>query len=148
MKGFRGLKFCPELRTVTSGSIAKSPFNQDCMKIALISIFIIMTSIQSFGQDSTTQATNYNKFEEEYKRYRDSVDKYGLVPAVSMMSSTTRQVCPFTSPITFITWATFASSRRLLTMANSAFRRFENARARSTPPASGDTTVKCGRFSF
>ena len=50
------------------------------MKITIIAIFICLICFHSFGQDST----NYNKFEEEYKRYRDSADKYGLVPAVSM----------------------------------------------------------------
>ena len=47
-------------------------------------------------------------------------------------------------PTTFITSATLASSRRLSMMARGAFNRLANARARSTPPASGETTVRSG----
>ena len=63
------------------------------------------------------------------------------VPAVSIRSSTIMQFRPRTSPMIFITSATFACSRRLSIMASGALRRLAKARARSTPPASGDTTV-------
>ncbi len=66
------------------------------------------------------------------------------VPAVSIMSSTIRQLRPLTSPITFITSATLASSRRLSIIASGAFRRLATERARSTPPASGETTIRSG----
>jgi len=62
------------------------------MKIAIVGIFICLTSLYSFGQDSTSQSTGYKKFEEEYKRYRDSADKYALVPAVSMSLIGNREV--------------------------------------------------------
>src|SRR5262245_48518552 len=66
------------------------------------------------------------------------------VPPVSMRSSTSTQFLPSTSPTTFITSATFASSRRLSMIARGEFNRFAKARARSTPPASGETTVSPG----
>ncbi len=64
------------------------------------------------------------------------------VPAVSIKSSMIKHVRPFTSPITCITSATFISTRRLSTMARAASTFFAKNRARSTPPASGETTVK------
>ena len=70
------------------------------------------------------------------------------VPAVSIRSSMIRQVRPWTSPITCITSATFISTRRLSTMASAASIFLAKKRARSTPPASGETTVRSGRFSF
>ena len=41
----------------------------------------------------------------------------------------------------FMTSETFGAGRRLSMMARLAPRRLEKARARSTPPASGDTTT-------
>src|SRR5690606_6780797 len=72
------------------------------------------------------------------------------VPAVSTMSSTSTQVLPATSPMMFITVATFAFGRRLSMIARSASsRRLAMARARTTPPTSGLTTtmlsVPCAR---
>jgi hypothetical protein len=67
-----------------------------------------------------------------------------IVPAVSMMSSWMMQVRPSTSPITFMTSAVPSSVRRLSMIASSASRRFAYARARSAPPASGDTIVSFG----
>ena len=46
------------------------------------------------------------------------------------------------TPITFITSLTPACSRRLSMMAKSASMRLAMARARTTPPTSGDTTVR------
>ena len=63
------------------------------------------------------------------------------VPAVSMMSSTMTVRLPFTSPTMFITSLTFAFARRLSMIARSPLRRFAYARARSTPPASGETNT-------
>ena len=63
------------------------------------------------------------------------------VPAVSIKSSTIRQCCPLTSPMMCITSATFTSVRRLSMIASGESMRLANARARSTPPASGETTV-------
>src|ERR1039458_6009140 len=63
------------------------------------------------------------------------------VPAVSMMSSTTTTLRSLTSPMTCRTSTSFFPFRRLSTIARPAPRRFANARARSTPPASGETTV-------
>src|SRR5277367_157526 len=64
------------------------------------------------------------------------------VPAVSTMSSTSTQVLPFTSPMMFITFDSFGRGRRLSMIARSASsRRFAKARARTTPPTSGDTTI-------
>jgi hypothetical protein len=63
------------------------------------------------------------------------------------MSSMMRQVLPATSPITFITSATFMSVRRLSTMASGAPIFCAKKRARSTPPASGETTIRLGRLS-
>ena len=61
-----------------------------------------------------------------------------------MMSSCRMQVRPATSPITFITSAVPSSERRLSMIASSASSRFAYARARSAPPASGDTIVRFG----
>ncbi len=55
------------------------------------------------------------------------------------MSSMMMQSLPLTSPMRFMTSLTLARSRRLSMMASEAPRRFEYARARSTPPASGET---------
>src|SRR5471030_1987176 len=55
------------------------------------------------------------------------------VPAVSIRSSTSRQFRPATSPTTFMTSASLASSRRLSIIANGAFSLLANPRARSAP---------------
>jgi hypothetical protein len=48
-----------------------------------------------------------------------------------------------------MTSLSLARSRRLSTIARLALRRFENARARSTPPASGETkTYDESKFFF
>ena len=59
--------------------------------------------------------------------------------AVSTMSSMITQVRPSTSPMMFITSATFAFGRRLSMIARSESSRFAIARARTTPPTSGET---------
>ena len=64
------------------------------------------------------------------------------------MSSITSAARPFTSPIRFITSLTFTSMRRLSTMASGASILFAKSRARSTPPASGETTVTWPKFFF
>src|SRR6185369_16133075 len=61
--------------------------------------------------------------------------------AVSTMSSMITHVRPFTSPMMFITVATFGRGRRLSMIARSLSSRFAIARARTTPPTSGDTTT-------
>ena len=58
------------------------------------------------------------------------------------MSSTRMQVRPFTSPITFITSESPGRSRRLSTMASGASMRLARPRARTTPPTSGETTMR------
>ncbi len=63
------------------------------------------------------------------------------VPAVSIMSSRMRQRLPSTSPMMCITSLSFARSRRLSMIASEPCRRFAYARARSTPPASGETST-------
>ena len=63
------------------------------------------------------------------------------VLAVSTMSSMITHVLPFTSPMMFITLATFGRGRRLSMIARSLSSRFAIARARTTPPTSGDTTT-------
>ena len=72
---------------------------------------------------------------------------FWIVPAVSMMSSAMMQTRPCTSPTTFITSAVPSSERRLSITANSASSRLAYARARSAPPASGETIVSFGCFS-
>lgn len=67
-------------------------------------------------------------------------------PAVSTISSTTKQFLPFTSPIIFITFATPGSGRRFSIIAIGAPTRSARSLARFTPPRSGDTTVKFSRF--
>ena len=62
--------------------------------------------------------------------------------AVSTMSSMITQVRPLTSPMMFITVATFGRGRRLSMIARSASSRFASARARTTPPTSGETTTR------
>ena len=62
--------------------------------------------------------------------------------AVSTMSSIITQVRPVTSPIMFITLATFGFGRRLSIIAKSEFNCLAAARARTTPPTSGETTIK------
>jgi hypothetical protein len=52
------------------------------------------------------------------------------------------QVRPFTSPMTFITSETLAFGRRLSMIARSDSSRFASARARTTPPTSGETTIR------
>ncbi len=64
------------------------------------------------------------------------------VLAVSTRSSTITQVRPPTSPMMFITVATFGRGRRLSMIARSNSSRFASARARTTPPTSGDTTTR------
>ena len=63
------------------------------------------------------------------------------VPAVSIMSSITTASCPSTSPMRFMATAAPGLSRRLSMMARPAFSRLAIARARSTPPASGETST-------
>ncbi len=63
------------------------------------------------------------------------------VPAVSTMSSTMTAARASTSPMICISPTTLARMRRLSMMARCASSRFANARARSTPPASGAMTV-------
>ena len=60
--------------------------------------------------------------------------------AVSTMSSMITQVRPSTSPMMFITSESFARGRRLSMIARSESSRFAMARARTTPPTSGETT--------
>ena len=58
------------------------------------------------------------------------------------MSSMSTQVLPATSPMMFITFDSFGRGRRLSMIARSASSsRFASARARTTPPTSGDTTI-------
>ncbi len=65
------------------------------------------------------------------------------------MSSISTQVLPSTSPMMFITFDSFGRGRRLSMMAKSASsRRFASARARTTPPTSGDTTTMSSSFCF
>ena len=59
----------------------------------------------------------------------DVIDDHGLL-------------CLRTSPTMFITSETFGAGSRLSMMARPAPRRLLKARARSTPPASGDTTTQ------
>jgi hypothetical protein len=59
------------------------------------------------------------------------------------MSSTSTATLPRTSPIRFITSLTLCADRRLSTMASGAsFSFLAKARARATPPTSGDTTTR------
>ena len=62
--------------------------------------------------------------------------------AVSTMSSMITQVRPLTSPMMCMTSETFARGRRLSMIASSESRRFAIARARTTPPTSGETTSR------
>ena len=65
-------------------------------------------------------------------------------PAVSIMSSTRTATLSFTSPIRFMTSLMLCALRRLSTIASGAsFSFFANARARATPPTSGETTTWC-----
>jgi len=52
------------------------------------------------------------------------------------------QVRPSTSPMMCITSATLARGRRLSMIARSASMRLASARARTTPPTSGETTTR------
>ena len=64
------------------------------------------------------------------------------VPAVSTMSSTSTQILPSTSPMMFITLDSLGRGRRLSMIARSASSsRWARARARTTPPTSGETTM-------
>jgi ribose-phosphate pyrophosphokinase len=65
-------------------------------------------------------------------------------PAVSIMSSMITQLRPSMSPMTCITSATLAAGRRLSMMARSQPSCLASARARTTPPTSGDTTTRLG----
>ena len=59
------------------------------------------------------------------------------------MSSTSTQTLSLTSPMMFITVDSFGRGRRLSMIARSASSsRFAIARARTTPPTSGDTTIR------
>src|SRR3989441_3783018 len=71
-----------------------------------------------------------------------------IVPAVSIMSSSSRASRPATSPMMCMTWDSLGPSRRLSMIARLACNRLAKARARSTPPASGETTTRpcCPRF--
>ncbi len=69
------------------------------------------------------------------------------VPAVSTISSTMKATLSLTSPMMCMALATLASSRRLSMMARGVPSRLAKARARSTPPASGEMTIRFGRFS-
>ena len=63
------------------------------------------------------------------------------VPAVSIISSGTIQLFPFTSPIIFITFDSFAVALLLSIIAKSdSSKNLANARALTTPPTSGETT--------
>ena len=64
------------------------------------------------------------------------------VPAVSIMSSMMTQLRDSMSPITCITSDTLARGRRLSMMASSQPSCLARARARTTPPTSGDTTTR------
>ena len=66
-----------------------------------------------------------------------------IVPAVSIMSSTSRQTRPSTSPTTSCTATVLATSgsRRLWMIASGTFSRSLHMSARRTRPASGETTV-------
>ena len=64
------------------------------------------------------------------------------VPPESTMSSTMMQCRPVTSPMMFITSDSPGRSRRLSTMASCASMRLAMMRARTTPPTSGDTTIR------
>src|SRR5690606_42074580 len=64
------------------------------------------------------------------------------VPAVSTMSSMMMQVRPSTSPMTFMTSDTLARGRREAVMDWPASSCLASARARTTPPMSGDTTTR------
>mmetsp|Transcript_32914 Transcript_32914/g.78104 ORF Transcript_32914/g.78104 Transcript_32914/m.78104 type:complete len:208 (+) Transcript_32914:84-707(+) len=66
-----------------------------------------------------------------------------IVPAVSIMSSTSTATFPRTSPMRFITSLTLCADRRLSTIASGASLSFlANALARATPPTSGETTTR------
>ncbi len=67
------------------------------------------------------------------------------VPPESTMSSNRMQRRPETSPMMFITSASPGRSRRLSTMASGASMRLASARARTTPPTSGETTMTLRR---
>ena len=58
------------------------------------------------------------------------------------MSSTRMQERPATSPMMFITSDSLGRSRRLSTMASGASMRLASARARTTPPTSGEITMR------
>ncbi|EXI76561.1 MAG: hypothetical protein AW07_00510 [Candidatus Accumulibacter sp. SK-11] len=58
------------------------------------------------------------------------------------------QVRPSTSPMMFITSETLAFGRRLSMIARSHSRRFASARARTTPPTSGETTIRFSKSFF
>ena len=62
--------------------------------------------------------------------------------AVSTMSSMITQLRPLTSPMMFTTSATFALGRRLSMIARSESSLLAIARARTTPPTSGETTSR------
>ena len=56
------------------------------------------------------------------------------------------QFLSFTSPIKFITLAQPGIGRRFSIIAIGAFKRSAKARARVTPPRSGETTTTSSRF--
>src|ERR1700761_9743795 len=69
-----------------------------------------------------------------------------MVPPESTISSIRTQGRPSTSPMMFITSDSPARSRRLSTMARSVPSRRARARARTTPPTSGDTTISQANY--
>ncbi|MOA53813.1 hypothetical protein D3C78_1773270 [compost metagenome] len=71
-----------------------------------------------------------------------AVAAWHRVPAVSTMSSTRMQVRPSTSPMMCITSDWLAFGRRLSMIARSTPRLLATARARTTPPMSGETIIR------
>ena len=67
------------------------------------------------------------------------------LPAVSTMSSSSRQVLPSTLPMMFMTSELLAFSRRLSTMARPRPIFMAKERARATLPTSGETTTMSSR---
>ena len=78
---------------------------------------------------------------------RSSLAPWQIVPPVSIMSSISTAVLPATSPITVRLSATLWAARRLSMIARGASCIFlAKARARATPPTSGDTTTTSPRL--
>lgn len=68
------------------------------------------------------------------------------VPPVSIMSSITIQVFPFTSPTIYITSDSFGAGLLLSIIAIGRCNLDANALALATPPTSGETTTEFSRF--